>query len=102
MDNESIDAAELARRINAKAPQVSRDLHGGLSRSTLSRLSTIADALCYDFIPAFVPRADSAKRKRFIEMYRELDSHVCARTGVETRCRFGEEGARKKDISRAW
>jgi len=72
MENESINAAELARRINAKAPQVSRDLHGGLSRATLSRISTIADALGYDFIPAFVPRAQTAKRKRFIEMYREL------------------------------
>jgi hypothetical protein len=72
MDKESINAAELARRINAKAPQVSRDLHGGLSRATLSRVSMIADALGYDFIPAFVPRENSAKRKRFIEMYREL------------------------------
>lgn len=72
MENERINAAELARRINAKAPQISRDLHGGLSRATLSRVATIADALGYDFIPAFVPRADDAKRKRFIKMYREL------------------------------
>jgi transcriptional regulator with XRE-family HTH domain len=72
MDNERINAAELARRMNAKAPQISRDLHGGLSRATLSRLTTIANALGYDFIPAFVPRADSAKRKRFISLYREL------------------------------
>jgi hypothetical protein len=72
MEHESVNAAELARRMNAKAPQISRDLHGGLSRATLRRLSTIANALGYDFIPAFVPRTDSVKRKRFIKIYREL------------------------------
>lgn len=72
MDSEHINAAELARRVNAKPPQISRDLHGGLSRATLSRLSTIAEALGYDFVPAFVPRSDAAKRKRFLDMYREL------------------------------
>jgi hypothetical protein len=72
MESESINAAELARRINAKAPQISRDLHGGLSRATLSRVSMIAEALGYEFIPAFVPRSDNAKRKRFLKVYYEL------------------------------
>jgi DNA-binding GntR family transcriptional regulator len=100
MENESINAAELARRINAKAPQVSRDLHGGLSRATLSRVSTIADALGYDFIPAFVPRADNAKRKRFIKMYRELIPtfvHVptsSRRTASATKARTKKTSAR--------
>ncbi len=72
MESERINAAELARRVNAKAPQISRDLHGGLSRATLSRVSMIADALGYDFIPAFVPRSGDAKRERFIKMYHDL------------------------------
>jgi transcriptional regulator with XRE-family HTH domain len=72
MDREQISAAELARRMNAKAPQVSRDLHGGLSRATLSRVSTIAEALGYDFVPAFVPRANTAQRKHFLESYAKL------------------------------
>ncbi len=72
MEREHINAAELARRLKAKAPQISRDLHGGLSRATLSRVSIIADALGYDFVPAFVPREDTAKRKRFLECYAKL------------------------------
>ena len=72
MESKRITAAELARRLNAKSPQISRDLHGGLSRATVSRLSSIADALGYDFIPAFVPRSNGSRRKRFLEMYRAL------------------------------
>jgi transcriptional regulator with XRE-family HTH domain len=72
MERERISAAELARRIHAKAPQISRDLHGGLSRATLSRVSAIAEALGYDFVPAFVPRSDTARRKRFLESYAKL------------------------------
>jgi transcriptional regulator with XRE-family HTH domain len=72
MDHEHVSAAELARRLNTKPPQISRDLHGGLSRATLSRLSMIAEALGYDFFPAFVPRSDESKRKRFLDMYRKL------------------------------
>lgn len=72
MHEQHISAAELARRLKAKPPQISRDLRGGLSRATVSRLSTIAEALGYDFVPAFVPRSNAAKRKRFLDMYSEL------------------------------
>jgi transcriptional regulator with XRE-family HTH domain len=72
MEHEHVTAAELARRLNAKPPQISRDLRGGLSKATLSRLSMIAEALGYDFFPALVPRADEAKRERFLEAYRAL------------------------------
>jgi transcriptional regulator with XRE-family HTH domain len=72
MEHEHVTAAELARRLNAKPPQISRDLHGGLSKATVSRLSMIAEALGYDFFPALVPRADEPKRQRFLEAYRAL------------------------------
>jgi len=72
MDSEQITAAELARRVNAKAPQISRDLHGGLSRATLTRLVAIAEALGYDFVPAFVPRSDLSVRRRFFAAYDRL------------------------------
>jgi hypothetical protein len=67
-----VTAADLARRLNAKAPQVSRDLHGGLRRATLTRLGLIAKALDHDFVPVLVPRADSAERDRFFEAYSAL------------------------------
>jgi len=72
MEQQDISAAELARRLNAKPPQISRDLHGGLSKATMSRLCTIAEALGYDFFPALVPRANTAKRERFMKAYRAL------------------------------
>jgi transcriptional regulator with XRE-family HTH domain len=72
MEREHVNAAELARRINAKPPQVSRDLRGGLSRATVSRLSTIAHALGYDFVPALVPRSDESKRRRFFDAYHAM------------------------------
>jgi len=69
MERKHVSVAELARRMKAKAPQISRDLNGGLSRVTISRLSTIADALGYDFVPALVPRSDESKRRRFFDAY---------------------------------
>lgn len=72
MESQHITAAELARRINAKPPQVSRDLHGGLRRATLARLAIIAEALGYEFVPALVPRKSSAKRNKFFAAYRAL------------------------------
>ena len=94
MESESINAAELARRINAKAPQISRDLHGGLSRATLSRVSMIAEALGYEFIPAFVPRSDNAKRKRFLKMYYELIP-----TAKKVRGKPGVGGSSKRRVA---
>jgi hypothetical protein len=72
MEREHVTSAELARRINAKPPQISRDLHGGLSRATVARLSSIAHALGYDFIPALIPRSDQPKRRRFFDAYRAM------------------------------
>lgn len=72
MEIEHVNAAELARRVNAKPPQISRDLHGGLSKATLGRIAGIAEALGYDFVPAFVPRVKNAKRERFFAAYRGL------------------------------
>jgi transcriptional regulator with XRE-family HTH domain len=72
MEREHISAAELARRVNVAPPQISRDLHGGLSRATLNRLVAIADALGCDFVPAFVPRSDNSKRERFLDLYHDL------------------------------
>ena len=81
MENDDVSAAELARRLNAKPPQISRDLHGGLRRATLGRLSLIAAALDYDFVPALVPRKDTAARKRFYEAYHELLPSLPANKG---------------------
>ena len=81
MESGQISAAELARRINVSPPQISRDLHGGLSRATLSRLLMIADALDCDFVPAFVPRSDDTKRKRFLKMYRGLIPLATSKAG---------------------
>lgn len=72
MVSQDVTAAELARRINAKPPQVSRDLHGGLRRATLARLAIIAEALGYEFVPVLVPRKDSAQRDQFFKAYRAL------------------------------
>jgi len=72
MASQQVSAAELARRMNAKPPQVSRDLHGGLRRATLSRLAIIAEALGYEFVPVLVPRKQSAERKKFFAAYRAL------------------------------
>jgi transcriptional regulator with XRE-family HTH domain len=74
MASRQVTAAELARRINAKPPQISRDLHGGLRRATLGRLAIIAEALGYEFVPVLVPRDDSAQRRRFFEVYQALQS----------------------------
>jgi transcriptional regulator with XRE-family HTH domain len=81
MDREHVNATELARRVNVSPPQISRDLHGGLRRATLSRLSMIADALDCDFVPAFVPRSDDSKRKRFLKMYRDLIPQAPSKAG---------------------
>jgi transcriptional regulator with XRE-family HTH domain len=72
MASQSVSAAELARRLNSKAPQISRELSGGLNKSTLKRITVIADALGYEFLPTFVPRENSAKRKRFMKAYQTL------------------------------
>jgi transcriptional regulator with XRE-family HTH domain len=72
MEAQKVTAAELARRMNAKPPQISRDLHGGLSNATLGRLASIAEALGYDFVPAFVPRSDGSRRRKFFAAYHGL------------------------------
>ena len=72
MAAQNISAAELARRIDAKPPQISRDLHGGLRKASLARLVMIAEALDCDFVPALVPRNEPAQRARFFEAYKGL------------------------------
>lgn len=72
MDREHVTAAELARRINVKPPQVSRDLRGGLSKATIGRLSMIAEALGYDFVPAFIPRTDNENRSEVLKKWHEF------------------------------
>jgi transcriptional regulator with XRE-family HTH domain len=72
MASQSVSAAELARRLNSKPPQISRELSGGLNKSTLKRITVIADALGYEFLPTFVPRENNAKRKRFMKAYQNL------------------------------
>jgi transcriptional regulator with XRE-family HTH domain len=74
MENQQISAAELARRVNSKPPQISRELRGGLRRATLNRIAIIAEALDCDFLPLFVPRQDSAKRKKFLQAHQDLMS----------------------------
>lgn len=63
MELESITAAELARRVKAKPPQISRDLEGGLRKASLSRVNQIAQALGYDFVPLLIPRNDKKKHE---------------------------------------
>ena len=72
MEIENVSAAELARRVNSKPPQVSRDLHGGLSKARISRLVTLARALGYDFVPLFIPQGDSKQRQTLFELYLDL------------------------------
>ena len=89
MELEHVTAAELARRMNAKPPQISRDLHGGLSRATLSRLVMIAEALGYDFVPAFVPRTKDRRREKFLDAYRRLIPSVPSKTSLPMKNRTG-------------
>lgn len=72
MEIENVSAAELARRVKSKPPQLSRDLHGGLSKARISRLVTLAHALGYDFVPMFIPQGKSKKRQTFFEHYVDL------------------------------
>ncbi|HEX3462571.1 MAG TPA: helix-turn-helix transcriptional regulator [Candidatus Elarobacter sp.] len=85
MEANHVTAAELARRLNAKPPQISRDLKGGLSRATLSRLASIAEALDCDFVPAFVPRSEQVRRRRFFEAYDELISEAPFQTVLQAK-----------------
>jgi hypothetical protein len=71
MDIENVSAAELGRRVKSKAPQISRDLHGGLSKARVSRLVVLARALGYDFVPMFVPHNAPEKRQIIIDFCRE-------------------------------
>lgn len=98
MDRENVSAAELARRIKVKPPQISRDLHGGLSKATVSRLVLIAQALGYDFVPAFVPRSPKDRRRRFFEAYSDLLEPVRTRTIVAGK---PERAATNKDQAKA-
>jgi len=84
MAAQHISAAELARRLDAKPPQISRDLHGGLRKATLTRLVMIAEALGYDFVPALVPRNKPAQRNRFFEAYRALIPRTPEAAGDDT------------------
>ena len=72
MEIENVSAAELARRVKSKPPQVSRDLHGGLSKARVSRLTALAGALGYDFFPMFIPRNDLEKRETLLTVTRDV------------------------------
>ncbi len=72
MEIEDVSAAELAKRVKSKPPQISRDLHGGLSKARVSRLATLAGALGYDFIPMFIPRDDLEKRRALLDVTRDV------------------------------
>lgn len=72
MELENISAAELARRVKAKPPQISRDLHGGLSKARISRLALLAGALGYDFFPIFIPHGDLEKQKTLSEVMQDV------------------------------
>lgn len=74
MARENITAAELARRVDAKPPQISRDLRGGLSKATLSRITELVRALGYDFVPMLIPHNDARKHKALSQIYRETIS----------------------------
>ncbi|TAM58710.1 hypothetical protein EPN52_10150 [bacterium] len=71
MEIEDVSAAELARRIHAKPPQISRDLRGGLSKARVYRLVELGRALGYDFVPMFVPQ-DKEKRRTMIAWYTKM------------------------------
>jgi hypothetical protein len=71
MEIEDVSAAELGRRVKSKAPQISRDLHGGLSKARISRIIVLARALGYDFVPMFVPHDAPRKRRIIIDFCRE-------------------------------
>lgn len=69
MTFERVSAAELARRVKAKPPQISRDLHGGLRKATVSRLVVLGQALGYDFIPMFIRKGAKAERRIILDAY---------------------------------
>ncbi|TAM74279.1 hypothetical protein EPN44_11610 [bacterium] len=71
MEIENVSAAELARRVKAKPPQISRDLRGGLSKARVYRLVELGRALGYDFVPMFVPH-DPEKRQTLVAWYNEI------------------------------
>ncbi|MBV8370266.1 MAG: XRE family transcriptional regulator [Candidatus Eremiobacteraeota bacterium] len=99
MAAQHISAAELARRLDAKPPQISRDLHGGLRKATLARLVMIAEALGYDFVPALVPRNKPAQRDRFFEAYRALIPRSAEAAG-ETANRLASTAKKPQTASR--
>lgn len=72
MDIENVTPAELARRVKSKPPQISRELHGGLSRSTISRVAKLARALGYEFVPVFLPRNEPHDRESLLSCYGQI------------------------------
>ena len=72
MEIENVSATELGRRVKSKAPKISRDLHGGLSKARISRLVLLARALGYDFVPMFVPHDDPEKRQIIMDFCHEV------------------------------
>ena len=76
MEIENVSAAELARRVKAKPPQISRDLRGGLSKARVYRLVELGRALGYDFLPMFIPQ-DPEKRQTLVELYNDILSGTC-------------------------
>jgi Cro/C1-type helix-turn-helix DNA-binding protein len=72
MEAEKVNAAELARRIKAKPPQISRDLHGGLRKATVSRLVVLGQALDCEFIPMFIRKGAKAERRIILDAYARM------------------------------
>ena len=72
MEAEKVNAAELARRIKVKPPQISRDLHGGLRKATLSRLVVLGRALDCEFIPMFIRKGAKAERRIILDAYARM------------------------------
>jgi transcriptional regulator with XRE-family HTH domain len=90
MEIENVTAAELARRVKSKPPQISRDLHGGLSKARVSRLVRLARALGYDFVPVFIPRDEPEEREHLLGFYRK----------ILTKTQKAREAAQGKDTHR--
>ena len=96
MELENVTAAELARRVKAKPPQISRDLRGGLSKARVSRLAELAHALGYDFVPMFIPHGDLEKRQTLLEIYKDTFVNPLKTNHNKSKTSFASRSLSKK------
>jgi ribosome-binding protein aMBF1 (putative translation factor) len=66
MEEEGVNATELAKRLHADKAMISRDLRGGLTRANYQRIVQMGQALNHDVVTLVLPRS-RIKRKKTLE-----------------------------------